>query len=72
MVEGLLILCPGCRRDLEQLSHCSGWEVGCSDGVAGLEGRFRKIESCDESLFVHADDDRGRMAGCRCVEGQRE
>ena len=23
------------------------------DGVAGLEGRFRKIESCGESLFVH-------------------
>ena len=23
------------------------------DGAGGLEGRFRKIESCDESLFVH-------------------
>ena len=26
--------------------------MGCVDGVAGLEGRFRKIESCSESLFV--------------------
>ena len=40
------------------------------DGVAGLEGRFRKIESCDESLFVHGDD-RARMAGCWCGGAER-
>jgi hypothetical protein len=46
------------------------------DGVAGLEGRFRKIESCSESLFVHvvvmiADGGvwlvwRGRESECCC------
>jgi hypothetical protein len=44
------------------------------DGVAGLEGRFRKIESCGESLFVHvvmiADGGvlmwRGRESECCC------
>ena len=52
-VEAWLILCPGCRRDLGRLSHCRQRVVECLDGAAGLEGRFRKIESCDESLFVH-------------------
>ena len=65
-----LILCPGCRMDREQLSHRRQRVVGCVDGVAGLEGRFRKIESCDESLFVHGDD-RARMAGCWCGGAER-
>ena len=67
-----LIQSPGCRRDLERLSHCRQREVGFLDGAAGLEGRFRKFESCDESLFVHLVMMIARgLAGCR-VEGQRE
>jgi hypothetical protein len=56
-----LILCPGCRKDLEQLSHRRQRVVGCVDGVAGLEGRLGKLSHATKVCLeaCSGDDDRG-------------
>ena len=65
-----LILCPGCRKDLEQLSHRRQRVVGCVDGVAGLEGRLGKLSHATKVCLCMVMIARGwRGVG---VEGQRE
>jgi hypothetical protein len=74
VLEGVgvwLILCPGCRRDLERISHRQQ-RVVCLDGVVDLEGRLGNLSHATKvcldarmaMIFADGGDDVEGQSSC--------